>query len=215
MHCGICVADLRIGPITTADLEQLARVHRSAFPDGAITALGAEAVRRYYAWLLEGPHDAMLNGAWLGDRLVGFCAAGVFRGAMNGFLRKNRIYLALHLLAHPALLLTPLVRDRVRTALQITYRFSRFKRQVTQAPLASPAFGVLAIATADDARGVGAGRALMQEAERRARAAQHTRMVLTVHPDNVRAVRFYERLGWSRRNETSGTWVGLMEKVLE
>jgi ribosomal protein S18 acetylase RimI-like enzyme len=44
--------------------------------------------------------------------------------------------------------------------------------------------------------GSGAGRALLEEAERRL-AAQHDVAVLWVVPSNARARRFYERAGWS------------------
>lgn len=207
------MAELRLSPLTHDDLPALAEVHRRAFPDSAITAFGTEAVRRYYAWLLDGPHDASLVGAFLDGRLVGFCAAGTFRGAMNGFLRRNRAYLAACMLRRPSLALSPLVRDRIRQALQITVRFSR----LAPAPRTSAGperFGVLAIATAPEVRGSGAGRALMLDAEARARKSGHHAMILTVHPDNTRAVAFYEGLGWTRHSEAGQPWQGKMQKAL-
>jgi ribosomal protein S18 acetylase RimI-like enzyme len=208
------VADLRVDRLARDQLEQVASLHARAFPDSAINALGLEAVRRYYQWLLEGPHDAALVGAWSGGRLVGFCAAGVFRGAMNGFLRTNRWYLARRIATHPSLLASPLVRDRLKQAVAITVRFSGLARRVTAAPPARPRFGVLAIATDPAVRGAGAGRALMLEAEARAVAAGHDRMVLTVHPENTRAVRFYEQLGWQPDSPAGAGWTGAMIKDL-
>lgn len=203
--------DVRVAPLERAHLPAVVAVHRRAFPSAAITAFGDEAIRRYYLWLLDGPHDAVLTGAWVDTRLVGFCAAGVFRGAMNGFLRANRRYLARHIATHPRLWLSPLIRDRVRTALQITLRFSHLRAQ----PVPSqPSFGVLSIATDPEVRGAGAGRALMLEAEARARASGHVRMTLTVHPENTTAVRFYEQLAWTRRHEADGSWQGAMQKQL-
>ncbi|MDX2089246.1 MAG: GNAT family N-acetyltransferase [Kofleriaceae bacterium] len=187
-------------------------IHRTAFPDSALTAFGDEVVRRYYAWLLDGPHDASLMGAWIDSRLVGFCAAGIFRGAMNGFLRLNRRFLASRVLLRPTLLASPLIRSRVRSALSITVRFSRLAQRRT--PPAQPSFGVLAIATSRDVRGRGAGRALMLEAEARARTGGHRRMVLTVHPSNARAVAFYEQLHWVRTIGSDGTWSGAMHRDL-
>jgi ribosomal protein S18 acetylase RimI-like enzyme len=203
-------SELRIAPLVRGDLPAVATIHERAWPESAITALGTEAIRRYYAWLLEGPHDAALMGAWQGDRLVGFCAAGVFRGAMNGFLRENRRYLALRVVTHPSLLRSPLVRDRLKQAVQITLRFSRLRR-TRKTGGGSSSFGVLAIATDPTVRGAGAGRALMLEAEGRARRIGHPRMVLSVHVDNARAIRFYEQLGWQRRG---APWTGSMSKLL-
>ncbi len=209
------MTEVRIAPIAAGDLAQVVAIHERAFADSAITALGAEAVRRYYLWLLEGPHDAALMGAWHGARLVGFCAAGVFRGAMNGFLRRNRRYLLAHLVTHPWLISSPLIRDRLVSAARITVRFSRRRQRTTAARAAapSPSFGVLSIATDPEVRGAGAGRALMIEAEQRAMAQGFSRMVLTVHPDNTRAVQFYEALGWTREDR-SGGWQGAMTRAL-
>jgi ribosomal protein S18 acetylase RimI-like enzyme len=201
---------LRIAPLSPAELPDVVALHGRAFPDAALTAFGPEALRRYYAWLLEGPHDAVLVGAWQDDTLVGFCAAGVFRGAMSGFLRKNRAYLAAHVLRHPRLALSPLIRDRIAAALRITLRFSRLGRAAASGPRPAPSFGILSIATDPRIRGAGVGRALMAEAEGRARRSGHLRMTLTVHPTNARAVRFYEQLGWTRAEP----WTGAMTREL-
>jgi ribosomal protein S18 acetylase RimI-like enzyme len=209
---GRLTGELRVATIERDDLAGVVAIHARAFPDTAITAFGPEAIRRYYLWLLDGPHDAALMGAWQGGALVGFCAAGVFRGAMNGFLRANRWYLAAHVARHPRLALSPLIRDRILTALKITLRFSRLAQAVPAGPAPSPSFGVLAIATDPQVRGTGAGRALMAEAETRARQLGHTRMTLTVHPDNARAIRFYEQLGWARAAEVP--WTGTMVRAL-
>lgn len=206
------MAEIEIAPLTRGDLPRVAEIHAQAFATSAITGFGPGAVTRYYAWLLEGPHDAALVGAWNHGQLVGFCAAGVFRGAMNGFLRANRRYLAMQVLRHPGLLASPLIRDRLRQAVSITLRFSRLAQR-TSKPAGAPQFGVLSIATSPAAEGTGVGRALMQEAEDRARSRGHARIVLTVHPENVRAVRFYERQGW-QRTDASGSWNGAMHKLL-
>jgi ribosomal protein S18 acetylase RimI-like enzyme len=205
-------AELRIAPARREDLDALAALHARAFPEAAITAFGHEAVRRYYRWLLEGPHDAAVMLAWRDDQLVGFCASGWFRGAMRGFLRANRLYLAGRVLRHPSLLRTELVRDRIALAIRLTWRFARAR--ATSEPQDVRRFGVLAIATDPQVRGSGAGRALMQEAEARARREGFSAMTLTVHPDNARGVRFYEQLGWARRTANGGAWTGSMEKLL-
>jgi ribosomal protein S18 acetylase RimI-like enzyme len=209
------MSELRVARIGRDDLPGVVAIHVKAFPDSAISAFGPEAIRRYYLWLVEGPHEAAVMGAWREARLIGFCAAGVFHGAMNGFLRAHRGYLARHLLQHPSLLASALIRDRLRTALSITMRFSRRRQRKAAASGTAPAprFGVLSIATDPDVRGAGAGRALMLDAEARARSLGHTRMVLTVHPENTRAVQFYEQLGWSRSPGT-GAWGGAMHRDL-
>jgi ribosomal protein S18 acetylase RimI-like enzyme len=204
------MSELTIAPVSQDDLDAVATVHDRAFRDSVITAFGHEAIRRYYAWLLDGPHDAALVGAWRDGRLVGFCAAGSFNGALSGFLRANRTYLALRMATHPWLITSPLVRERVSQGLRILLR----RNEPAPAQPSTRRFGILAIATDPDVRGSGAGRALMAEAEDRARRLGHERVVLTVHPRNTRAIEFYERLGWTRRVSPGSPWAGAMDKSL-
>ena len=55
----------------------------------------------------------------------------------------------------------------------------------------------------------------MMEAEARARRDGYASMLLTVHPDNARAVTFYEQLGWERHTIGDGDWTGNMEKLTQ
>ena len=212
--------DLVIKPLTRADVWQVAALHAEAFPESTLTALGIDVLERYYAWLLDGVHDAQITGAWHGQELAGFCAAGVFRGAMSGFLRANRPFLFYRVLRRPALLLHATFRERLRSGLAITLRFSRristlaARSRASVHTNGSPNFGVLSIATSHQVRGHGVGRALMLDAEARARTQGFKRMTLTVHPENTRAVRFYRELGWMQTlNE--GVWSGAMHRVLD
>lgn len=214
------MGELVIRPLSKAELPRVAELHALAFPESMLTALGREVLERYYAWLLEGPHDAELMGAWQGHELAGFCAAGVFRGAMSGFLRENRAFLVARVLARPSLLLRSSFRQRLRSGVAITVRFSRRLSKLGQRssssaqPPPAPAFGVLSIATSPEVRGRGVGRALMLEAEARARAQGFKRMTLTVHPENTNAVRFYQDLGWIPL-QNGATWNGAMQRILD
>jgi len=195
------MADLVIAPITRSDLPAVVEIHTNAFPKSAITALGPDVVERYYEWLLDGPHSAAIMGAWQGERIVGFCAGGIYRGALNGFLRKNRSFLIWHVATHPWLAFSPLVRQRLRRAYEVTLRFARRPAEPPAAPSAEAPFGILSIATDPEVRGSGVGRALMQDAEARARDLGFKRMVLTVHPTNDVAIGFYRSLGWEMVND--------------
>lgn len=66
--------------ISKQDVGAVARVHLAAFPRSALTRLSVEAVRRYYLWQLEGPHEHWFRGAWVTPRLVGPCVSEVSGG---------------------------------------------------------------------------------------------------------------------------------------
>ncbi len=204
---------MTIQTLDAVDLPDVARVHLAAFPHSATSRLGREAVRRYYHWQLEGPHDHWFRGAWVDGRLVGFCVSGLSRGALSGFLRANRGYLTKALLLRPWLVFNPLIRNRIAMALGFLRWRPKYFAAVSAAP-SVPSWGVLSIAVDPEVRGSGAAKALMEDAEAEARRRGFSRMHLTVAVDNGRAIRFYEKLGWVKVFQGS-QWNGRMVKVLD
>lgn len=209
---------VELRPLELSDLPAVARIHRDAFPGSALTALGPEAVRRYYEWQLTGPHDGLPLGAFEGERMVGFCFGGVFRGALSLFVRRQWRYLGWR-----ALMVFPrLAGPNFRRALAMLPRLFRQGRRLAAPPAPSApepprpvSFGILAIAVDPAARGSGAARALMEASEAEARRRGFAWMHLSVRPDNARAVRFYEKLGWERHLPPGQeAWTGQMYKAL-
>jgi ribosomal protein S18 acetylase RimI-like enzyme len=205
---------IEIRSVKAEDLAAVAEIHLAAFPKSALTALGRSAVRRYYDWQLTGPHQVSALCATENEQLAGFCFGGVFQGAMLGFLRKNRTYLALRVATHPHLAFNPLFRDRLAMGLKILRRFSRRKRQAAAIEKPRPkAFGILSIGVSPAFQGRGIGRLLMDESEQYARLQGFPQMQLSVSPENQQAVRFYETLGWTRILQND-VWAGEMRKAL-
>jgi ribosomal protein S18 acetylase RimI-like enzyme len=207
--------ELVIGEIRPEDLPCVAIVHRRAFPGSALTVLGNEAVRRYYEWQLLGPHDVVVRGAFRDGQLVGFCFGGIFRGALAGFMRKNRAYILGRLVLCPWLVLTPEVRGRLGAglrALRAGWKAGGPPAAASTGPARRP-FGILAIATDPAYARRGVGGRLMAELAREAQARGFAAMMLTVHPTNRAAVEFYEKLGWVRV-PVAGLWLGRMAKTL-
>jgi ribosomal protein S18 acetylase RimI-like enzyme len=176
--------------------------------------LGAEAVRRYYEWQLVGPHDVAALSAFANGELVGFCFGGIFRGALSGFVRRNRKFLIGHVLAHPWLIRNPIFRDRLATGARVLKR--QAKPEASLPHLKNQKlnqFGILAIAVHPQRQGLGIGKLLMNEVEDVARRQGFQTMDLTVNPGNRQAVEFYERLKWIRFSRDN-VWKGQMRKSL-
>jgi ribosomal protein S18 acetylase RimI-like enzyme len=211
-NAGVCVRQL-----TESDLQSVTLVHAAAFPDSALTKLGAESVRRYYEWQLLGPHEVVALGAFVDNDLSGFCFGGLFKGSTSGFVSKNRVYLSWRVLTHPWLAANPMFRERLIIATRILKRFAKPKpsRSRTRPPArsANKSFGILSIAVDPQCQGLGLGRVLMEESESVARQRGFNQMDLTVHPNNHKAVHFYEGRGWEKESQR-GVWQGLMRKSL-
>lgn len=179
-----------------------------------MTRLGHEALRRYYRWLLEGPHQSTVLGVFERDRLVGYSFGGVFDGALTGFLRANRTFLALRVATHPWLIANPLFRNNIGLALRLLRPRRHAAAPAPARPLEPPAYGILSIAVDPGRQGQGIGQLLMRQNEQVARASGFARMILSVAPTNAQAVRFYERDGWERQL-VDGVWSrGVMTKRL-
>lgn len=207
---GRAVANVVVRDARLDDLSDVARLHLEAFPDSVLGRLGLEAVRRSYEWQLTGPHELTALVGTADGRLDGFLFGGIFRGSTIGFLRRDKWFLVRQVVRHPGVFVGRLGRDRLVLALRLLAR--RPQRPAPENPAAVPdrSFGVLSIAVDPNAQGSGIGRRLMAEATKRAAAAGFVSIHLSVHPDNRRAVEFYESLGFSRVLEPSGEWVGRM-----
>jgi ribosomal protein S18 acetylase RimI-like enzyme len=201
--------------LTAQDLGDVATVHLAAFPDSELTRLGHEAVRRNYLWQFEGPHDLEAIGVRSDGRLVGFLFGGVFRGSTIGFVKRERWFLLGRVLRNPAMVINAKSLSRIGLAVRLIGRRSGPPQSENPAAVPPSSFGVLSIAVDPAAQGSGYGQQLMDVAQARARAAGFARMHLTVHPENARAVRFYEQDGWVRSPGPDGSWAGQMIKSLE
>src|SRR5439155_17891990 len=99
-------------------LPAVALVHARAFPDSALTRLGLEAVRRYYEWQLQGPHEHHFIGVFDQDNLVGFAVGGRARGALAGFVKRNKWFLVRRIMRKPRLVFSEKGRKAMISALQ-------------------------------------------------------------------------------------------------
>jgi ribosomal protein S18 acetylase RimI-like enzyme len=194
------------------DLQRITCVHLAAFPKSTLGLLGARVVAKYYQWQLQGPHDAVALGIFHQQSLVGFCFAGIFRGALSGFLQKNKLFLAQQVLTHPSLIVTPFFREHLNLVWGVLS--PQPPRIVAQPLVPVKSFGILAIAIDPKIQRTGLGKQLMLETERVAVERDFEHLHLTVSTDNFQAIAFYEKLGWQKSMASDGVWHGVMVKNL-
>lgn len=205
------MGELEVRDVVPADLADVARLHRQAFPDSVLSELGEEAVRRNYRWQVEGPHDLTAIVAVDDSTTCGFLFGGVFRGSTIGFVKSQRWFLAGRVVANPRVLTRGVGWNRLMLGLRLLARRKGPPQPEDPAAVPRRSLGVLAIAVDPAAQGRGVGRALMAEVARRAVEQGFESMHLTVHPANDSAVRFYRGLGWVPVAEDDGEWIGRMK----
>ena len=202
--------NITIRTLSKNDLDSVVNIHLNAFSGRALACLGREAVRRYYEWQLQGPHDAIALGIFKGEELAGFCFAGVFRGALSGFLQRNKWFLIWHVITHPWLIVAPFFRERISLAWNVLMH--RSISVVSQPITQTNSFGILASAVDPRIQGVGLGKRLMAETEKIAVERGFSRLHLTVDIDNIQAIGFYQNLEWQNLPASDGVWHGSMVK---
>ena len=198
------------------DLPHVAGVHINSFPESALTKLGAPIVRRYYLWQLTGSHRKVRAiGAFVGDDCAGFSFSGIFNGSTSGFIQQNKRFLVKEVLLRPWLLFNPLFMKRLGEGVKLLRRSSGKQQPKSAVAGQSPMtdYGILSIAVAEKYQKSGIGQMLMLDAEKEARNYGYRQICLTVHPENRKAVRFYEKQNWQKFYQ-SDSWNGAMIKNL-
>lgn len=216
---------IEIYELSGEDLTIITEIHCSAFPETALTKLGGETVRRYYEWQMDHAENALIIGAFVREKMAGFCFGGRFKDATSGFLKHNKFYILWRIASHPWLVRDRIFRERISFGIKVLrkkmMRKAREKKlakdislkKITEFDTRLNSFGILSIAVDSRFQGEGVGYELMRASEDAARLRKYKQMNLSVHTDNLQAIRFYEKCGWERLIE-KGIWRGNMRKTL-
>jgi ribosomal protein S18 acetylase RimI-like enzyme len=187
------------------DVSAVARIHCAAYPNGILTAFGERCVMQYYSWHMEGKHAVSTIGLECGDKLIGFCVLLRYND-FGGFLRRGLPIVSAALMRSPWLALQPLFVKRLRGGMSLLVGKRRAKAE-------PGTVRILSIALEPAYQGHGLGQTLLRAAAETALRDGASALALTVHPDNHRAVRAYQRDGWER-TLVNGAWQGAMRKSL-
>lgn len=205
--------DLR--PLTPADLDRVAELHRRELPHGLFPRLGTRFLRRYHQTFLASPHAVAIATPERGEP-AGFLVGTLDQRAHHRWLgRHHALRLALVGLAalatHPRALVL-FVRTRLGRYLRALARAvgPRAARAAAPPDGADEPVAVLMHVAVDPARrSDGMGRRLTEEMVGQARDAGAAEVRLVTRSDRG-AGGFYEHLGWvpaaERRND-DGTLV--------
>lgn len=203
-------------PIEANDLPLIARVHMDSFPESALTKLGAATVELYYHWQLTGPHPKVrATLAVFKNECAGFSFSGLFHGSTSGFVKRYKRHLILAAFSRPQLVFNALFLKRVSDGVRLIARVARKQTALSSTDTVQrvPDYGILSLAVATRFQKLGIGHLLMLDAEEEALRYGRSEICLTVHPENKKAVQFYENQNWQRRM-TADLWTGTMVKTL-
>lgn len=172
-----------------ADLEELAAIHARALPTSLFTALGHDALVRFYAYVEASPYETAWTAAD-GGRVVGACVVSREPGSV---LRR---FVSHAPIAFAKELGRLVVRDPdLRRAL-----LAELRERSHDAPHAPE---VTQILVDEGARGQGIGAALLRACEATLRTAGVPRYFVHTERDaNTAGIRFYRREGFTQIGES-------------
>jgi ribosomal protein S18 acetylase RimI-like enzyme len=196
-----------VRPMRDDDLHLAARLHAQALPHGFFGRLGPVFLRPYYRSFLTGPSGVALvaevDGTPVGV-LVGTTRPGEhYRWALRRHGARLALALVAGLLGSPRQLVL-FLRTRVGRYARAARRLGLGGARAASAepPAGSRRLAVLThVCVSPQARGSGAGTALVEAFCARARedGRMEAQLVTLAGPEG--ASLFYDRLGWRRRGE--------------
>ncbi|MGC8626705.1 MAG: GNAT family N-acetyltransferase [Acidimicrobiales bacterium] len=199
--------DTRVRPLRSSDVPASAALHLDVLGAEFLARGGEKFLRRYHAAWLASPFAMTLGAVDEDGQLLGALLGTVSpRAHYQRMFRDHGAALALALLERSVLsprfgfelLATRGVRYARAVALQLV---PARRGQAGPVPTPGRQVGeVTHLMVAPEAQGKGVGRALVEEAERVARAAGLDELVLVTPPD-LPARQFYEHLGWQESGE--------------
>lgn len=178
---------MTIKVIDSNDIESVVRIHIDAFKGFFLTELGEHFLTTYYKSVLN-HQDGILLGYFDGDTLLGFCAATkISRGFNSRLVKGNLVKYAFEGLR---LLLT-----KPFAIVRLVKNFTKSDNAHTDEGLYSE---LLSIGVALEAQGLGVGKKLLGELERRLKGSRVQKLSLTTdYEENEKALGFYKANGYT------------------
>jgi ribosomal protein S18 acetylase RimI-like enzyme len=177
----------------------MARVHERAFPEYPLTRLGTPVIEKFYAEFCHHPFD---HGV-----VARLAESGPVIAFVVGTSEPSRHFRAFYLRSLPAVIVGLLRRYSRDPTLRegIRRRFNR--RNPGSRPDRMCPMRLLSIAVDPAYQGTGAARAVAGRFEAIVRGAGHSRLGLSVRPENGRAIAFYRKTGWEMTHRSeAGIW---------
>lgn len=206
------IPEFDIRTITAQDVKDAAALHSRAFPEYFLTHMGQRFLECLYREFTERPGYgvvALHRGNVIGF-VTGMSNSGLF---YSRFYQRNFITLA-------SVISERFMRDRIARK-EILKRVRHVRnalfsllllgpRQVTEGIniRSSPTLGyLLSIGVDDKFKGSGVAKQLVQQYCEELRRDGFDSVLLSVLPNNSPAIRFYEKTGWVRCQETDASIV--------
>ncbi len=170
------------------ELNDIVKIHDSAFPDFFLTSLGDGFLKQYYKSVLDSSEGILLISKSEND-IIGFCAGTLLSAGFNTRLIKNNFFsylgLGLELLfTHPV---------------KIWHLYKNLSKENPDIGDNGVYAELLSIGVDPDKQGGGAGKKMLLALEDEVKDRGGTKLSLTTdYENNEKAVGFYSSIGYKK-----------------
>ncbi len=194
------------------DLKEIAKCHKSAFPQSLSSKMGIKYLSKMLEWYLVSP-KAFIFHLEVDNEIVGYCGGIIVDGELStGSASAMTQYsfnaAVMAILLRPWLLFHPELLNKYRFVLRnFTYRFKKpqLSEEQKSDKRKDPHTGLVVIGVDQKHHGIGYGSILLQEFEKRTRELAIHKMMLTVKASNEKAIKSYLRNGWENAELKAGS----------
>ncbi len=198
---------MKIEVATRAEVPQLVELHQLCLPASILSALGDDAISRYYEYVVASTREYVFIALDAEDAVVAGCVLSFSPGSLLRRFAVEHPVSAVRDLAKGAVLTAELrhrVRERAREAVAGLLRRRRATTDRDEPDSQGSLPEVTQMFTEPALRGQGYGKALLARCEDTLRARRHKAYCIhTLRDDNADGIRFYEREGFVLTGSTS------------
>lgn len=192
-------AEVEVRRLCPGDFLLVGRLHQQAFPHLLWTSLTPELVAKYFAWQTVQAHDWIALGAWVENKLVGYCVGARSHVPLDKFYIHHLYEIARGLSFHSARLLLAYFFKRAGKFAAKLFRGTAKSTSVRIGEYCGPSsnpFYIVFVGVDSEQCGLGIGKHLVRRMEKEACVRGFAVGQLDVEAKNTSAVRVYESLGW-------------------
>ena len=195
---------------TTKDLINIVGCHKSAFPDALSSQMGNSFILKMMEWYIKSDRGVLFHIENENNEIIGYCGGIITKkkelhGAVTSISQYAFNTFLISYLFRPWLLFHPENIKKISYIQRnIIIKLGLNKpEKINKNEEFVPFMGLVVIGLRKDNQGKGIGSNLLSEFERKANEIYDIeKIVLSVNPDNVNAIKAYSKNGWKISNQS-------------
>jgi|ERR1017187_298707 ribosomal protein S18 acetylase RimI-like enzyme len=188
--------DYTIADFDSGNIIELSELHMKAFKGSMNTRMGKKYVKDFIYWFSQNESCITLKAVEK-KRIIGYIVGAPigYGNKMNRDLLKTGVW---GILTHPSILLSKRFFKTILARFKLLFQTNHNNSAANKFELRGKGISLIGIGVDPEYNGFGIGQNLISAFEKKATQLGMSYMRLSVYDNNLRALRLYERSGWSK-----------------